>query len=219
MTECKTNDFYISYSMSNNTENIDKKLTAKEEKFCYEYVLYLNATKAAVNAGYSERTARQSASRLLSNVNIQNRISEMQADLAKTSEISALRVIKEHEKIAFSSIAHLHNTWIERVDFEKLSEEQKTCIKNITSRIQTKDIGTTEKPEIINIEFIKIELYDKQKSLDSINKMLGYEAAVKTEVTGKDGKDLIPDFDISKLSDEERKLLLGIAEKANANRE
>lgn len=39
------------------------------------------------------------------------------------------------------------------------------------------------------------------------------------EITGKDGKDLIPDFDISKLSDEERKLLLGIAEKANANRE
>lgn len=39
------------------------------------------------------------------------------------------------------------------------------------------------------------------------------------EVTGKDGKDLIPDFDISKLSDEQRKLLLEIAEKANANRE
>lgn len=42
---------------------------------------------------------------------------------------------------------------------------------------------------------------------------------LNNEVTGKDGKDLIPNFDISKLSDEERKVLLGIAEKANANRE
>jgi hypothetical protein len=30
----------------------DKELTPKEERFCYEYVLYLNATKAAINAGY-----------------------------------------------------------------------------------------------------------------------------------------------------------------------
>lgn len=160
-------------------------------RFCHEYCADFNATQAAIRAGYSEETAYSIGQRLLKNVEIEKRIKEMQGNLSKVAGISALRVIKEHEKIAFSSIANLHNTWIDRVEFENLTDDHKACIKSISTKIMKKNIGTRDEPDIIDVEYVKIELYDKQKSLDSINKMLGFDAPVKTELTGKDGSPLI----------------------------
>jgi phage terminase small subunit len=68
-------------------------LTPKEEKFCSEYVLLLNATQAAINAQYSEKTARSKGSQLLTKVNVQNRIEYLRENLAETAGISALRVL------------------------------------------------------------------------------------------------------------------------------
>lgn len=169
------------------------KLTAKQEKFCYEYVLHLNASKAALNAGYSPKTAPFIGAENLKKPQIAERIKYMQDNLAETARISALRVIQEHQKIAFSSIAHLHQTWIERTDFELLTDDQKACIKSISTKVVKQNIGSREEPEIVDVEYVKIELYDKQKSLDAINNMLGYNAPTKQEITGKDGKDLIPE--------------------------
>jgi phage terminase small subunit len=158
------------------------KLTDKQEKFCYEYVLHLNATKAAINAGYSEKTAFIIGSENLRKPYIKERIRYMQDNLAETAQLSALRVLKEHEKIAYSSIAHMHQTWVERKDFEELTDDQKDCIKSISTKILKKNIGTKEDPEIVDVEYVKIELYDKQKALDAINQMLGYNAPTKSEV-------------------------------------
>ena len=174
-----------------NEKTDEVKLSPKEEKFCYEYVLHLNATKAAILAGYSEKTARSIGCENLTKPHIQKRIKYLKDNLAETAGISALRVLKEHEKIAFSSIAHLHNTWLERTEFEMLTEDQKSCIKNISTKIVKKNIGASDEPDIVDVEYVKIELYDKQKSLDSINAMLGFDAPVRTELTGKDGKDLM----------------------------
>lgn len=158
------------------------KLTNKQERFCYEYCIDFNATKAAIRAGYSVDTAQQMGAENLSKPVIQNRIKHMKDNLAETAGISAMMVLREHQKIAFSSIAHLHNTWIERVDFEELTDEHKSCIKSISTKIVKKNIGTREEPDIVDIEYVKIEMYDKQKSLESINKMLGFDAPIKQEI-------------------------------------
>ena len=163
-------------------EDNEIKLTAKQDRFCYEYCIDFNATQAAIRSGYSEKTGFTIASENLRKPYILNRIKEMQDNLAQTAGISALRVIKEHEKIAFSSIAHLHNTWIERIELESLTDEQKACIKSISTKVIKKNIGTYDEPDIVDVEYVKIELYDKQKSLDSINKMLGFDAATKVEM-------------------------------------
>ncbi len=52
-----------------------KKLTPKQERFCREYVVDLNATQAAMRAGYSKKTAYSAGQRLLKNVEIQKRLS------------------------------------------------------------------------------------------------------------------------------------------------
>jgi phage terminase small subunit len=162
------------------------KLSEKEARFCYEYVLHLNGSKAAALAGYAQRSARVTASKLLTKPNIQARIRELKDNLAETAEISALRVLKEYEKIAFSDICDLREGWMDMKKFKELTEEQRACIQEVETK-ETK-FGTE----------VKIKLYDKQKALDGIGRMLGFAAPTKTEVTGKDGKDLFEE-----LSDDE----------------
>lgn len=176
---------------------LPKGLTEKQKEFCRQYIFDWNATRS-YKVAYPEikktETARAAASRLLTNVNVQSYISEIQKDIEKLAGISRLMVMQEHMKLAFSSIAHLHNTWITRKEFEELTDEQKACIKSIESSKETKNIGgrNAGNQKFIDVETVKITLYDKQKALDSISKMAGYDAPTKTELTGKDGKDLIP---------------------------
>ena len=169
-----------------------EKLTAKQEKFCYEYCIDYNATQAAIRAGYSQDTASVIGFENLRKPNIKNRISEMQNNLAETAGISALRILKEHERIAFSNAGQLRDGWISLKDFEQLPDSVKACIQEISTKTIKRYIGDGPVEE----EYVKVKLYDKQKSLDSISRMLGFDAPVKQEITGKDGKDLIPKIDI-----------------------
>lgn len=178
--------YYEYIKMEETNEAI--KLTQKQERFCYEYCIDFNATQAAIRSGYSEETAYAIGYENLRKPQIKSRIKYMQDNLSETAGLSSLKILNEHAKIAFSSIAHMHKDWIEREEFDKLTEEQKSCIKSISTKILKKNIGTSDDPEIVDVEYVKIELYDKQKSLDSISRMLGYYAPEKKEVTGKDGE-------------------------------
>ena len=184
----ENNIFGVDMDGMDSNANIDNvklaPLNDRQERFCYEYVLHLNATKAAINAGYSEKTAYSIGSENLKKPEIRERIRQMQDNLAETAGISALRVLKEHEKIAFTSIAHLHRTWITRTDFESLTDDQKSAIKSISTKVLKKNIGSKDEPEIVDVEYVKIELFDKQKSLDAINQMLGYNAPTETNISG-----------------------------------
>lgn len=71
------------------------KLTDKEDKFCNEYLIDLNQTQAAIRSGYSEKTARQKGSQLLTKVNIQDRIAELQEELQLKTEVTKEKVIKD----------------------------------------------------------------------------------------------------------------------------
>jgi phage terminase small subunit len=165
-------------------ENNIEPLTDKQKKFCYEYCVDLNGTQAAIRAGYSEKTAAAIASQNLIKLNIQAEVKKLQDNLAETAGLTKLRILNEHIKIAFTSIAHLHETWIKRKEFELLTEDQKACIAEIDTKIKTEYEydPETEKREPIHVEYVRIKLYDKQKALDSISKMLGYEAPIKSVI-------------------------------------
>lgn len=76
------------------------KLNAKQEMFCKEYLVDLNATQAAIRAGYSERTASATASRLLANVNVLARVKELKAKRAEELELDAYWVLKRLKDIS-----------------------------------------------------------------------------------------------------------------------
>jgi phage terminase small subunit len=154
-------------------------LTEKQKIFCQEYIYDWNATRAAKVAGYSEKTAGSIGHENLTKPEIQAYITEIQKDLEKTAGISRLRILKEFEKIAFSSIAHLHDTWITRKEFETLTEEQKACISEIQTQTRKEE---DFKGDTVTIDFVKIKLYDKQKALDAISKLLGYNEPDKLKL-------------------------------------
>lgn len=166
-------------------EGKEIELTGKQKRFCEEYIFDFNGTRSAIAAGYSENSASETAYENLRKPQIQAYIKELQGDLEKTSGISRLKVLREHEKLAFSSIAHLHNTWIERKEFDQLTDEQKACIAEIQTQTRM-ERNPIEDGEPIQVDFVKIKLYDKQKSLDSISKLLGFNAAEKLDVKLED---------------------------------
>jgi len=75
------------------------KLTAKQKKFVAEYVKDLNATQAAIRAGYSEKTANEQAARLLVNVSIQNALQATQKKVAKEDLIDALYIKQQSHQL------------------------------------------------------------------------------------------------------------------------
>lgn len=158
-----------------NSEKQQKKkgLRPRQELFCQYYIIDWNATEAyrkAFGEHLKDTVCRSSSSRLLTRTNIQERIKELTADLEKAAGISKLKLILEHKKLAFNSIAHLHDTWITRKDFEKLTDEQKDCIAEIQTQVRT----SMQDDEPVQVEFIKIRLFDKQKSLEQLARLMGY---------------------------------------------
>ena len=79
-------------------------MTRRQKLFVKEYLKDLNATQAAIRAGYSERTAGSLGQRLLKNVEIQKAIQKAMKKRERNTEITAERVLKEIATIAFAPI-------------------------------------------------------------------------------------------------------------------
>lgn len=84
-------------------------MTPKQQAFVAEYLIDLNGTQAAIRAGYSERTANEQASRLLTNVSVRSAIAEAQQKRSERTGITADRVLQELARIAFFDIRKLYN--------------------------------------------------------------------------------------------------------------
>lgn len=75
------------------------KLTTKQEMFCKEYLIDLNATQAAIRAGYSEKTAQEQGSQNLSKLIIQDRLTELKAEREERLQIDADWVLRQAVKV------------------------------------------------------------------------------------------------------------------------
>lgn len=74
-------------------------MNPKQEAFCQEYIVDLNATQAAIRVGYSGRTAQEQSSRLLSNVMVQGRIAELIEVRTKRTQIDADWVLQAQKEV------------------------------------------------------------------------------------------------------------------------
>ena len=85
------------------------ELNPNQERFIAEYLTDLNATRAAIAAGYSEKTAESQGSRLLTNAKVKAVIAEKQGKRLGKLEITADRVLAELAKLAFFDIRKFYN--------------------------------------------------------------------------------------------------------------
>jgi phage terminase small subunit len=76
------------------------KLTNKQEAFCQEYIIDLNATQAAIRAGYSEKTAKEQGCQNLTKLNVQERVQELLDQRTERTQIDADYVLSSLKQIA-----------------------------------------------------------------------------------------------------------------------
>jgi phage terminase small subunit len=144
-------------------------LNERQKLFCEEYLVDLNATQAAIRAGYSAKTANKIGPKLLVNVGIQTYISELRAKRSEKTEVTAIRVIEELALIAFSN-----------VDDYRLDANGHLVMKDGTrpermraiasKRHKVKRMGDDDPGELVECD---IKLWDKNKALDTLCKYLG----------------------------------------------
>lgn len=154
-----------------------KKLTDQQEVFVSAYLRTFNATRSAIEAGYSEATAYSQGSRLLKNAEISSRVRARVQEAA----MSADEVLYHLAEIARGDMGDLLDS-SGNVDMEKAREYQRTgLIKKISQRTYT-----TEDSDSVEWD---IEPYDRIKALELLGKNHKLFTD-KMELTGKDGQPL-----------------------------
>lgn len=136
------------------------KLTDKQQAFINAYLRCFNATKAAIEAGYSEHTANEIGSQNLAKVSIQDAIrARMEIDAMSATEVL------------------FHLAQIARGDFDDISdnhggldmiEARRVGKTNLIKRVKNKAI-VTEQSDISETE---VEMYDRLRALELIGKHL-----------------------------------------------
>lgn len=108
------------------------KMTAKQKLFCDEYLVDLNATQAAIRAGYSEKYANTNASKLLQITTIKDFIEQRMAEkedalIAKQNEVlkfltAVMRGEEKDEKLSVNAMGEL-----ERIEVRQQSNQIKAA--------------------------------------------------------------------------------------------
>ena len=114
-------------------------MNTRQSLFASNYASCLNATKAALDAGYSSKTAYSQGQRLLKNVEVQQVLSEEVARLREASGVTVERVVEEYRKLAFANTTDaikVRGGWVYIEDTDDLTPDQQAAISEIR---QTKD--------------------------------------------------------------------------------
>lgn len=160
------------------------KLTDRQKRFCDEYLIDLNATQAAIRAGYSEKRPSEQAYQLLQKATVQEYIQKRQADRVERTEISQDDVVKELANIAFSNVTDYVKVVEKEMHIEvegKLvpvyDEDGNPAKYKTVEPILTDELTEQQKKALAVIQkgrdgFI-IKTYDKLQALEKLGKHLG----------------------------------------------
>lgn len=140
-----------------------RKLTDKQQRFVDEYLIDLNATQAAIRAGYSVKTANEQGSQNLAKLSIQQVIAERMAERSRRTGVNQDRVVLELAKIAFVKMTDI-------VDSEgnikgDAAEDDLACIESVKYKHSDTDTGYSEEREV--------KIASKLKALELLGKHLG----------------------------------------------
>lgn len=155
-------------------------LTDKQELFCQEYLIDLNATQAAIRAGYSTKTAQQTGSENLSKPVIQERISELKSDRCERIAVDAAYVLQRHIDIDQMDMADI----LTDDGYMKPIREWPKIWRQYLSGMDISELweGRGDEKEQIGV-LKKIKWPDKVKNLELLGKHVDVQAyREKTDV-------------------------------------
>jgi len=138
------------------------ELTERQKRFVDEYLIDLNATQAAIRAGYSEKTAYRIGAELLQKTSVAEQIEKRKAARIRRTEITQDFVLTELMKIASA----------DGTDFATVFK------RNRVSLTPTADLPPEKRAAVASIKkgakgAVEVKTYDKMKALELIGKHLG----------------------------------------------
>lgn len=136
-------------------------MTKKQKRFCEEYLIDLNATQAAIRAGYSPDTAGAIGAENLTKPEIQRAVAKAMAERSRRTGVNAERVVLELAKVAFVNVGNV----IDATDATIKTDADPEDLAAIQS-IKVKDMGD------MGIER-EIRMADKLKALELLGRHLG----------------------------------------------
>lgn len=128
-----------------------KKLTIKQKKFADEYIKLGNATQAAINAGYSKRSAKQTGSRLLTNPAIKAYIAERMKELEAESIADQTEILQ----------------YLTRVIRDEETEEVLMNVGNFEQEVQTVKVSSKEKIKAAELLGKRYQLWTDKVDINS----------------------------------------------------
>ena len=141
------------------------ELSKKQLQFCKEYIIDLNATQAAIRAGYSKKTAQPQSSRLLLNVIIAKEIQRLFNERSERTKITTDMVLKELANIAFLDPGGMYDENGNMYEVSEMPEEIRRAIGGITST-STTGKGSAE------YSTKNIKLVSKERALEMLGRHL-----------------------------------------------
>jgi phage terminase small subunit len=175
-------------------------------RFCDNYLIHFNATKAAENAGYSPKTATQQASRLLTKVKVQEYLQSRKEKIAEKLQCSQERTMLEIARVAFGDIRSLFTIDGALKPITELDDDTAAIISSVEvheEEVTARDIEVEEK--IVAGTTKKVKLWDKMK---------GLEMLAKHFKIFDDGPKVTNNINLGKLNTGDLKTLLALQQKA-----
>lgn len=139
------------------------KLTIKQQRFVDEYLIDLNATQAAIRAGYSVKTAQEQGSQNLSKLMVQQAISEKMAERSRRTGVNQDRVVLELAKIAFVKMTDLVDSQC-KINSDA-ADDDLACIESMKYKETQSEAGASVEREV--------KVASKLKALELLGKHLG----------------------------------------------
>lgn len=160
------------------------ELTGKQRVFVEEYLVDLNATQAAIRAGYSADTAYAIGWENLRKPDIQKAISKAQAERSERTEIDADWVLKRLATIANTSLGDFlvipKDGSPPYYDLAKATPEQLACIDSLQIDVEyesgERGKKATAENSLLEVRKIKLSKPPQLKALDLIGKHIGVQA-------------------------------------------
>lgn len=140
------------------------KLTPKQELFCREYIVDMNASRAALAAGYGESSAHSTGWENLQKPEIAQRLNELQAERAKRLQVDQDKVIRELCRVAFGNprdVMEWGPAGLALKDSAELSEDAAAMVAEVRQSI-SKDGGS-----------MSLKTADKMRALELLGRHLG----------------------------------------------
>ena len=152
-------------------------LTSRQRLFVDHYLVHLNATQAAIGAGYSRRTAYSQGQRLLKNVEVAAAIQAGMAARAQRLGVKADRVVLEAARIAFADLGRMvrwGKNGVRLVESSQLSPDDRAAVASVQERRHKGQL-----------QGLAIKLHDKNAALVTLFRHLGLFEQHDQAVTAK----------------------------------